>query len=161
MVSETCRPKGSDGWVYLITVVLTTNHNYMELLPKNANDLAETLGIAVLLFFSISIFATVMIIYMRGENKKWEEREVNTANVYHTIIEQITLSRNEDMKLLTAALDDNREQISINRGLVERIKAMQLAHEVAMRDIFDKLSRILEDRCRHHININKDNKDHK
>jgi hypothetical protein len=133
----------------------------MELLPKNANDLAETLGIAVLLFFSISIFATVMIIYMRGENKKWEEREVNTANVYHTIIEQITLSRNEDMKLLTAALDDNREQISINRGLVERIKAMQLAHEVAMRDIFDKLSRILEDRCRHHININKDNKDHK
>lgn len=117
------------------------------LLPSNATELAQTLGIAVLLFFSVFIMAAVMIAYMRGENRKWEDRERHTAAVYQSIIDQVTESRQKDFDLLQQSLADNREQISINRGLLERSKQT----EAAMRDIFDKLSRLLEDRCRHHI----------
>jgi hypothetical protein len=119
----------------------------MDFLPSNATELAQTLGIAVLLFFSISIFAGVMILYMRGENRKWEQRELHSRDVYQSIIHQVTSGREQDFELLKQALDDNREQISINRGLVERIKAMQQAHETALRDIFAKLERLLENRC--------------
>lgn len=92
-----------------------------------------------------------MISYMRTETRKWEDREKHAADVYQSIIKQVAESQEKEYHLLKAALDDNRDQISINRGLVERIKTMQRDHETSMRDIFDKLSRILEDRCRHHL----------
>jgi hypothetical protein len=121
-----------------------------SLLPSTATELAQTLGVAVLLFFSVFIMGVLMIVYMRGENHKWEDRERHTASVYQSIIDQVTENRDKDFALLKATLDDNREQISINRGLLERAKQT----ESATRDIFEKLSRILEDRCRHHISIN-------
>jgi hypothetical protein len=122
-----------------------------NLLPTNATELAQTLGIAVLLFFGLSIFAGVMILYMKGENRKWEQRELHSREVYQSIITQVTQGREQDFELLKSALDDNREQISINRGLVEKIKTMQQTHETAMRDIFAKLERILENRCINHL----------
>lgn len=125
----------------------------MELLPVNSIELAKTLGISVMVLFSLIIVATVLYVlmrsYMDGENKKWEAREQHTASVYKDMIDQVTAARDQDMALLKTALDDNREQISINRGLLER----QRQNEQAIRDIFEKLSRILEDRCRHHIQI--------
>lgn len=124
-----------------------------SLLPASATELAQTLGIAVLLFFSVFIMGVLMIVYMRGENKKWEDRERHTAAVYQSIIDQVTASRDKDFALLSTALEDNREQISINRGLLERAKQT----EAAMRDIFEKLSKILEDRCRHHVHFDHQN----
>lgn len=126
------------------------------LLPANSTELAQTLGIAVLVFFSLTIVAGLMMLYMRGENHKWEQRELHNREVYQSIIRQVTQGREQDFDLLKSALDDNREQISINRGLVERLKAMQQQHETAMRDIFVKLERILENRC---INLLKHNKE--
>lgn len=123
----------------------------MDFLPSNATELAQTLGIAVLLFFSVLVVGGLMISYMRTETRKWEDREKHAADVYQSIIKQVAESQEKEYHLLKAALDDNRDQISINRGLVERIKTMQRDHETSMRDIFDKLSRILEDRCRHHL----------
>jgi len=123
----------------------------MDFLPSNATDLAKTLGIAVLLFFSVLVVGGLMISYMRIETRKWEDREKHATVVYQSIIKRVAESQEKEYHLLKATLDDNRDQISINRGLVERIKTMQRDHETSMRDIFDKLSRILEDRCRHHL----------
>jgi hypothetical protein len=127
----------------------------MDLLPNNAVELSKTLGIAVMVLFSLIVVSTILFLlmksYMSGENKKWESHEAHTVTVYKDMIHQVTAARDKDLQLLQDALADNREQIGINRGLVERIKAMQQSHETAMRDIFDKLSRILEDRCRFHI----------
>lgn len=122
----------------------------MDLLPKNAIELAQTLGIAVMVLFSLIIFAGVMVLYMRAESRRWEDREKRTSEIYQSIVDQVNKAREEDMKLLKRALDTTDEQININRGLLER----QSKSETALRDIFEKLSKILEDRCRNHFQFN-------
>lgn len=123
----------------------------MDLLPKNSLELAQTLGIAVMVLFSLIIVSTILFALMKGymssETKKWETREAHTTTVYKELITQVTASRDKDVDLLEKALQDNREQISINRGVLE----MQKQSDQALRDIFKKLSRILEDRCRYHF----------
>jgi len=123
----------------------------MDLLPKNSLELAQTLGIAVMVLFSLIIVSTILFLlmrsYMASETAKWETREAHTTMVYKELITQVTASRDKDVDLLEKALADNREQISINRGVLE----MQKQSDQALRDIFTKLSRILEDRCRYHF----------
>jgi len=127
----------------------------MDLLPKNSLELAQTLGIAVMVLFSLIIVSTILFLlmrsYMGSETHKWETREAHTTAVYKELITQVTASRDKDVDLLEKALADNREQISINRGVLE----MQRQSDQALRDIFTKLSRILEDRCRYHIHNEK------
>lgn len=123
----------------------------MDLLPKNSLELAQTLGIAVMVLFSLIIVSTILFAlmrsYMASETKKWDTREAHSTTVYKELITQVTASRDKDVDLLEKALADNREQISINRGILE----MQRQSDLALRDIFTKLSRILEDRCRNHF----------
>ncbi|MEI6846574.1 MAG: hypothetical protein WCK32_00820 [Chlorobiaceae bacterium] len=124
----------------------------------SANELAAQLGIAVLLFFSLVALALIMLKNMKTEALKWEQREKNTTAVYQSIISEISKTRDKDFDLLKGALDDNRDQISILRGVVERLKAMQHesnnhrnTSEQAFRDLFTKVSVILENRCINHL----------
>ncbi len=125
------------------------------------NELAATLGVAVLLFFALLALSIIMLWYIRSEAKKWEQRELNTTTVYKSIIDQISKTRDKDFDLLKGALDDNRDQISILRGVVERLKAMQNesnnhreTSDQAFRDLFTKVSVILENRCIHQLKHN-------
>jgi hypothetical protein len=122
------------------------------------NQLAAQLGIAVLLFFALLALAIIMLWYIRSDAKKWEQRERNTTAVYQSIIDQISKTRDKDFDLLKGALDDNRDQISILRGVVERLKSMQNesnnhreTSDQAFRDLFTKVSVILENRCIHQL----------
>ena len=115
------------------------------------NQLAAQLGIAVLLFFALMALAIIMLIYIKSEAKKWERRERQTTEVYQSIITQISSSQTKDFDLLKGALEDNRDQISLIRSLVERTKTMQMQNDRAFQDLFKKLSHILEDRCRNHL----------
>ena len=129
-----------------------------ELFTGNANELAATLGISVLVFFSLVILGAIMILYIRSEGKKWVEREKNTTEVYQSIITQITKTRDKDFELLQGVLSDNRDQINLLRSVVEKLKSMQHesdthrdASDQALRDIFSKLATILENRCVNHL----------
>lgn len=140
-------------WAYLASVLQTNNYS-MDLLPKNSLELAQTLGIAVMVLFSLIIVSTILFLlmksYMASETQKWETREAHTAGVYKDMVSQVAGARDKDMELLRSALEDNREQISIIRGVLER----QKQSDQALRDIFRQLSSILQDRCRHHFNHN-------
>jgi 5-bromo-4-chloroindolyl phosphate hydrolysis protein len=102
----------------------------------SANELAGQLGVAVLVFFCMIILGSIMLLYIRGENHKWEKREEMQASTYRSIIEQVTLSQSKDFDLLKQTLSDNREQIQIITRLVDRIKTMQEQSETAFRDLF-------------------------
>ncbi len=117
------------------------------LFPGDLNQLAAQLGIAVLLFFSLLALAAIMLIYIKSESRKWDKRDQHTSDIYKNIIDQISTAREKDFELLKKALDDNRDQVSILRGLVERMKAMQQQSDTAFRDLFTKVSTILENRC--------------
>ncbi len=123
----------------------------MEQLFQTSGKLAETLGIAALLFFSVIIMGIIIYVILEKEAKKWEQRERHMKQVYQSLIDQVSADRKQDYDLLKATLDDNRDQISIMRGLVERTKQMQVHTDQAFRDLFDKLSRILENRCISHF----------
>jgi secreted Zn-dependent insulinase-like peptidase len=114
------------------------------------NQLAAQLGIAVLLFFALLALAIIMLLYIRSEANKWEQREAQTKEIYQSIITQISSSQAKDFELLKESLEDNRDQISLIRSLVERTKTMQMQNDRAFQDIFKKLSHVLEDRCRNH-----------
>ncbi len=129
-----------------------------ELFSGDANELAATLGISVLVFFSLVILGAIMILYIRSEGKKWVQREQNTTQVYQSIIDQITKTRDKDFELLKGVLSDNRDQINLLRSVVEKLKSMQHesdthrdASDTALRDIFSKLANLLENRCVNHL----------
>jgi hypothetical protein len=129
-----------------------------ELFTGNANELAATLGISVLVFFSLVILGAIMILYIRSEGKKWVQREKNTTDVYQSIITQITQTRDKDFELLKGVLSDNRDQINLLRSVIEKLKSMQHdsdnhrdANDTALRDIFLKLAHLLENRCVNHL----------
>ncbi len=113
----------------------------------SANELASQLGIAVLLFFSLAIFSTIMLLYIRGENHKWEKREASTTDVYKSIIAQTTASQQKDFDLLKQTLDDNREQIQAITRLVDRVKALQEQSDYAFRDLFGTLKEHTANPC--------------
>lgn len=118
----------------------------------SANELASQLGIAVLLFFSLVIFGSIMLLYIRSENHKWEKREAATTEVYKSIIAQTTASQQKDFDLLKQTLDDNRAQIQAITRLVDRVKAMQEQSDYAFRDLFSTLKEHTQNPCylKHH-----------
>jgi hypothetical protein len=132
---------------------------------KTAIDITSILGIFAIVLFSLLVVCAVLFwlgksymageqekwtAYIRGENEKWTARELHTSTVYKDMIAQVSSSRDKDMQLLSAALEDNRDQTDLMRAVIERQKTSD-RNQTA---IFDKLSKILEDRCRNHINCN-------
>lgn len=124
-----------------------------DLMPIDSIGLADTLGLASMVLISLIIVVTAGFMltrsYIAGETRKWEQREMHTSQVYRDMVTQVTASRDKDMALLKDALDDNREQISLMRGVIEK----QKVSDKALRDIFEQLSSILQDRCRHHFHF--------
>jgi len=110
------------------------------------NQLAQQLGISVLLFFSLIAVCLVILHYIR-----------KTHEMYQRIIDGITASSERHYKLLEDTLRDNRDQINILRGLVEKTKTMQQQSDQAFRDLFQKVSTILETRCHTYMNKNRPN----
>lgn len=104
------------------------------------NQLAATLGVAVLVFFALLAICGIMMIYIR-----------KTHEMYRNIIDNITASSERHFKLLERTLEDNRDQINILRGLVEKTKTLHQQSDTAFRDLFKKLSSILESRCYVHL----------
>lgn len=137
----------------------TTKTNRMQqLLNGETTELAATLGISVLVFFSLVILGTIMMLYIRSENAKWVQREQNTKEVYQGIIDQISRTREKDFDLLKGVLEDNRDQINLLRTVVEKLKSMQHesdthrdASDKALRDIFIKIEHLMENRCVNHL----------
>ena len=104
-----------------------------------SNELAAQLGIAVLLFFCMIILGSILLFYIRSENRRWEKRETATVEIYKSIIVQTAESQEKDYHLLKQTLDDNREQIKTMTKLVDRVKIMQEHYDSAFRDLFSTL----------------------
>jgi hypothetical protein len=117
-----------------------------------SNELAAQLGIAVLLFFCMIILGSILLFYIRSENRRLEKREISTAEVYKSIIAQTTASQQKDFDLLKQTLDDNRAQIQAITRLVDRVKAMQEQSDYAFRDLFSTLKEHTQNPCylKHH-----------
>lgn len=113
----------------------------------DANALAGQLGIAVLVFFCMVILGAIMLLYIRGENRKWEHREESNAKVFESIIAQVSKSQTKDFDLLKQTLDDNREQIQAITRLVDRVKIMQEQSDSAFRDLFATLKDHTKNPC--------------
>lgn len=118
------------------------------------NELAGQLGIATLLFFSVIIIAGVLFVYIRSQAQNQQkaleiqarendERQQKERAIYDKIIDTIRQDREKDQQILTNALEDNRQQISVLRSVVEKMKS----HDQAVQVLLDKTSRILENRC--------------
>lgn len=113
----------------------------------DANALAGQLGIAVLVFFCMVILGAIMLLYIRGENRKWEKREESNAKVFESIITQVSKSQTKDFDLLKQTLDDNREQIQAITRLVDRVKILQEQSDTAFRDLFTTLKDHTQNPC--------------
>ncbi len=113
----------------------------------DSNGLAEQLGIAVLLFFCMIILGSILLFYIKSENRRWEKREASTADVYKSIIAQTAASQEKDYHLLKQTLDDNREQIRAMSRLVDRVKMMQEHYDSAFRDLFSTLKEHTANPC--------------
>lgn len=118
------------------------------------NNLPMQLGVAVLLLGAFYVFAKVVRSWMKSESDKWQEtvwqqareseqRQAKEKAIYDKIIETIRLDRDKDQQILMSALEDNRQQISVLRSVVEKMKS----HDRAVQVLLDKTSRILENRC--------------
>jgi uncharacterized membrane protein YtjA (UPF0391 family) len=112
-----------------------------------SNELAAQLGIAVLLFFCMIILGSILLFYIRSENRRWEKREIATAEVYKSIIAQTAANQEKDFLLLKQTLDDNREQIRTMTRLVDRVKIMQEHYDSAFRDLFSTLKEHTANPC--------------
>ncbi len=112
-----------------------------------SNELAAQLGIAVLLFFCMIILGSILLFYIRSENRRWEKREIATAEVYKSIIAQTAANQEKDFLLLKQTLDDNREQIRTMTRLVDRVKIMQEHYDSAFRDLFSTLKEHTSNPC--------------
>ena len=108
------------------------------------NQLAQNLGIAVLLFFALLAVCGIILLYMR-----------KTHEMYQSIIQSMTASSDKHYKLLEDTLRDNRDQINLLRGLIEKTKTMHQQSDQAFRDLFRQVSEILRNRCYTHFNKQK------
>ena len=131
-----------------------------EITGAALNNLPLQLGIAVLLLGALIIFAGIVRHWIKSENDKWQEtikvqaheteqRQEKEKAIYTQIIETIRQDRDKDQKILMSALEDNRQQISVLRTVIEKIKGQDTALQVLLK----KTSSLLEDRCRNHINL--------
>lgn len=116
------------------------------------------LGVIGALFIIILVFLKLESrktqTFINAETKKWEVRDRQQDELYRSIINQVNERAQKDYLLLKDTLDDNRDQVNILRSLVERTKTMQQQSDAAFRDLFEKVSKILENRCVNHLKQN-------
>jgi hypothetical protein len=108
-------------------------------------QLGQQYGMSTLLF-------VFLIIYLRSNDRRWEEREKSTVQIYESIIRQNAESREKEFSLLQQALNDSREQLGMLRAVFERMKQMHQQSDKAFSDLFTKISHILQNRCVNHPN---------
>lgn len=123
----------------------------MTEIAREANTLAETLGIATLLFFAIALVVVTLIIYIKTQGKKEESASSQNATTLNKVIDTLREDKEKDRTVLMGVLEDNRHQIEITRRLVEKVDS----HGTAMQILLNKTSSLLEDRCRNHIKQSK------
>ena len=111
------------------------------------NELAGQLGIATLLFFALAAVVGVLFVYIRSQARQQDDRIRNEREIYTSIISTIREDREKDQKILMGALEDNRQQISMMKTLIEKMKGQEMNLQV----LLNKTSSLLENRCIHNL----------
>ena len=120
----------------------------MTEIAREANTLAETLGIATLLFFAIALVVIALIIFIRTQSRKEENASSQNTTTLHKVIDTLREDKEKDRAVLMGVLEDNRQQIEITRRVVEKIDS----HGQAMQVLLNKTSHLLENRCINQFN---------
>lgn len=120
----------------------------MTEIAREANTLAETLGIATLLFFAIALVVIALIIFIRTQSRKEESASSQNTTTLHKVIDTLREDKEKDRAVLMGVLEDNRQQIEITRRVVEKIDS----HGQAMQVLLNKTSHLLENRCINQFN---------
>lgn len=124
-------------------------------IAREANTLAETLGVATLLFFAIALVVIALIVFLKTQSREKESTSSQNTTTLHKVIDTLREDKERDRAVLMGVLEDNRQQIAITRRVMEKINQ----HGQAMQVLLNKTSALLEDRCRNHINL-KQNEPH-
>ena len=120
----------------------------MTEIAKEANTLAETLGIATLLFFAFALVTIALIIYFKIQHRKEDKTFSQNTVTMHKVIDTLREDKEKDRAVLMGVLEDNRQQIEITRRVVEKIDS----HGQAMQVLLNKTSQLLENRCINQFN---------
>lgn len=120
----------------------------MTEIAREANTLAETLGIATLMFFAFALVTIALIIYFKIQHRKEDKTFSQNTVTLHKVIDTLREDKEKDRAVLMGVLEDNRQQIEITRRVVEKIDA----HGQAMQVLLNKTSQLLENRCINQFN---------
>lgn len=120
----------------------------MTEIAREANTLAETLGIATLLFFAIALVVIALIVFIKTQSREKESTSSQNTTTLHKVIDTLREDKEKDRAVLMGVLEDNRQQIEITRRVVEKIDA----HGQAMQVLLNKTSQLLENRCINQLN---------
>ena len=120
----------------------------MTEIAREANTLAETLGIATLMFFAFALVTMALIIYFKIQHRKEDKTFSQNTVTLHKVIDTLREDKEKDRAVLMGVLEDNRQQIEITRRVVEKIDS----HGQAMQVLLNKTSQLLENRCINQFN---------
>lgn len=103
-------------------------------------ELGKQFGVSALLFI-------IFIVYNRGEQNKWAQRERSQSALYESIISQIKETRVNDFKILNDTLVDNRVQLGMLKETLTQIEHLSSFSNQAFRDMFGELKQLSSRRC--------------
>ena len=108
-------------------------------------SLGQEFGISALLF-------VIFLVYNRGEQKKWIQRETNLITLYESIVAQVKDNRKDEFKLLNDTLTDNRVQLGMLKETLTHIENLSNTTQTAFHDMFNELRAITSKRCVNELN---------
>jgi hypothetical protein len=101
-------------------------------------ELAKQLGIAVLLFGALLLFAKIVKHWINSEQERWAAELSIREKKNDADKAMLTSLIEKNYTILHQTMLDSREQILVITRLVERVKTMQESSDTAFRDLFLK-----------------------
>ena len=120
-------------------------------------EFLNELGVIGALFIVILVFLKLESrksqAFIDAETKKWEVRDQHQAELYKSIIDQVSERSQRDYNLLKETLEDNRSQMGMLKETMREMKQLNTSSTQAFRDLFAEIRKYSErERCIHKLN---------